>query len=61
MSRAEKAAARAIGVGVLLGAVLAAAAHAAPVTWTLTGVTFDDGSTASGSFVYDGVSSFSVQ
>ena len=45
MSRVEKAAARAIGVGVLLGAVLAAAAHAAPVTWTLTGVTFDDGST----------------
>lgn len=53
MSRVEKAAARAIGVGVLLGAVLAAAAHAAPVTWTLTGVTFDDGSTVSGSFVYD--------
>src|SRR5258707_1392997 len=29
------------------------AAHAFPVTWTLSGVTFSDGGTASGSFVYD--------
>ena len=30
-----------------------ALAHAAPYKWTFTGVTFDDGSTASGSFVAD--------
>ena len=29
------------------------AAHASPVTWNLTGATFDDGTTATGSFVYD--------
>jgi hypothetical protein len=28
-------------------------AHAAPVTWTLTGATFDDTTVATGSFVYD--------
>jgi hypothetical protein len=28
-------------------------AHAAPVTWTLDNVVFDDGATATGSFVYD--------
>lgn len=28
-------------------------AHAVPITWTLSGVTFDDGGTASGSFVFD--------
>lgn len=30
-----------------------ATAHAVPVTWYLSGVTFDDGGTATGSFVYD--------
>jgi hypothetical protein len=29
------------------------AAHATPITWTLQDVTFDDGGTALGSFVYD--------
>ncbi len=33
--------------------VLSAAAHAIPVRWTVTNLTFTDGSTASGSFVYD--------
>ena len=33
--------------------VLSGSAAAAPVTWTLDGVAFDDGGTASGSFVYD--------
>ena len=33
--------------------VTAAPAVAIPVSWTLSGVTFDDGGTASGSFVYD--------
>lgn len=28
-------------------------AHAVPVTWYLSGVTFDDGGTATGTFVYD--------
>ena len=38
----------------LLGLVaLSASASAAPKTWTLTGVTFSDGGTASGSLVYD--------
>lgn len=32
---------------------LATAAHAVPVQWTLDNVAFDDGGTASGSFVYD--------
>ena len=32
---------------------LGSAAHATPVTWTLEGVTFDDGATATGSFVFD--------
>ena len=31
----------------------AIAASATPLVWTLSGVTFDDGGTASGSFVYD--------
>ena len=30
-----------------------ACAHAAPVQWNLSGVAFDDGNTASGSFTYD--------
>lgn len=34
-------------------AMLALSASAAPVTWTLTDTTFDDGGTATGSFVYD--------
>jgi hypothetical protein len=38
---------------VLLGALSAVSAFSSPVTWTLGGVTFDDGGTASGSFVYD--------
>ena len=41
---------------VVIGAVLfmaATSAFAVPVTWTLSGVTFSDGGTASGSFVYD--------
>src|SRR6185436_1870527 len=33
--------------------LLASPAMAIPVTWTMSGVTFDDGGTASGSFVYD--------
>jgi len=33
--------------------LLAGSADAVPVVWTLTGVTFTDGGTASGSFVYD--------
>jgi hypothetical protein len=37
----------------LLFLILPAAALADPVTWTLNGVTFDDGGAASGSFVYD--------
>ena len=39
--------------GMGLAAALALSAQAAPVLWTLNGVSFDDGSTASGSFVYD--------
>jgi hypothetical protein len=38
-----------------LSLVLGLDAWAAPVTWTLSGVTFTDGGTASGSFVYDAV------
>ncbi|MBI5259445.1 MAG: PEP-CTERM sorting domain-containing protein [Burkholderiales bacterium] len=34
-------------------ALLAGTAAAAPVTWSLSGATLDDGSTASGSFTYD--------
>jgi hypothetical protein len=38
----------------LVAALLAlGGAHAAPVTWTLTGATFDDTTDATGSFVYD--------
>jgi hypothetical protein len=33
--------------------VFGVSAQAAPVTWTLEGVAFDDGGTASGSFIYD--------
>jgi hypothetical protein len=38
-------------VGVLV--LCAGTANAVPVTWTLSGVTFTDGGTATGSFVYD--------
>ena len=34
-------------------AAIASIAQAVPITWTFTGVTFDDGGTASGTFVYD--------
>ncbi|MGA8538604.1 MAG: hypothetical protein WB566_03850 [Terriglobales bacterium] len=40
-------------VGLVLIALCAISAHAVPLTWTLQGVTFADGSTASGTFVYD--------
>jgi hypothetical protein len=33
--------------------LICSSVHAFPVTWTLSGVTFVDGGTASGSFVYD--------
>ena len=47
-----------------LGIVCASAlswpnATAAPIVWTLTGVTFDDGGTASGSFSFDSTGPFS--
>lgn len=38
---------------IVLLAAFATTAPAAPLTWTLQGVTFDDGATASGSFVHD--------
>ena len=37
----------------VFGIMFAASAQAATVTWTLSGVTFSDGATASGSFNYD--------
>lgn len=37
----------------LVAAVIAGAAHAVPVVWTLNHVSFVDGATASGSFSYD--------
>ncbi len=42
-----------IGIAILLLAALAGIASATPVTWTLSGVAFSGGGTASGSFVYD--------
>jgi len=39
--------------GILMLVVNIPAAHAIPVTWNLSGVTFDDGGIATGSFVYD--------
>jgi len=36
-----------------VGMLTASSANAAALTWTLAGVTFDDGTVASGSFVYD--------
>src|SRR5262245_61418058 len=41
------------GCVAVLVLALAGAASALPVTWTLQGITLDDGSTASGSFVAD--------
>jgi hypothetical protein len=38
---------------VCIGLVCAPSAFAFPVTWTLSGATFSDGGTATGSFVYD--------
>ena len=38
---------------VIVLAALALAASAGPLTWTLVGVTFSDGATATGSFVFD--------
>ncbi len=37
----------------VLLAIVFGSAHAAPLTWTLSGVSFIDGATASGSFVFD--------
>lgn len=37
----------------ICGAVVFQVANATPITWTLSGATFDDGATAVGSFVYD--------
>jgi hypothetical protein len=34
-------------------ALFSASANATPVVWYLSGVTYDDGGTASGSFTYD--------
>lgn len=39
--------------GLCIGLVCAPGAFAFPVTWTLSGATFNDGGTATGSFVYD--------
>jgi hypothetical protein len=36
-------------------AVVASPVRASPILWTLTDVTFDDGGTASGSFVFEDV------
>lgn len=33
--------------------VAPSSAHATPITWTISGLTFNDGATASGSFVFD--------
>lgn len=41
------------GLGALALALCAASAAAFPVTWTLSGATFSDTGTATGSFVYD--------
>lgn len=43
---------RSFVVGIVL-ACLSAAAAGTPLTWTLNGITFSDGGTASGSFTYD--------
>jgi hypothetical protein len=49
-----------VGAGLLVLAA-ATAAKADPILWTLSGVTFGDGGTASGSFVYDAdLNSFSA-
>ena len=40
-------------LGLCVGLVCAPGAFAFPVTWTLSGATFSDGGTATGSFVYD--------
>jgi hypothetical protein len=42
-----------VALGVGLSFSLIAPANAVPVTWDLTGVTFNDGGAASGSFVFD--------
>jgi hypothetical protein len=39
--------------GLCIGLACAPGAFAFPVTWTLSGATFNDGGTATGSFVYD--------
>ncbi len=41
------------GILALLTFSLAQSAHAIPIQWTLSGITFSDGGTAAGSFVYD--------
>ena len=38
---------------IVLFAFWSISGYAVPVVWTLNGVTFDDGGTASGSFTYD--------
>jgi hypothetical protein len=42
-----------VGLSLLMALCLPSIASADGVTWTLSGVTFTDGGTASGSFVYD--------
>jgi len=42
-----------IALSLILGLSLGAPARAEPITWTLTDIVFDDGGTASGTFVYD--------
>lgn len=41
------------GVLALLMFSLAQSGHAIPIQWTLSGITFSDGGTAAGSFIYD--------
>ena len=44
---------RSYALALILLPLLVASASATPLVWTLTGVTFTDGGTASGSFMYD--------
>src|SRR5260370_6220958 len=50
---------RAVLAAVCAAALSSSNATADPLIWTLTGVTFDDGGTASGSFLFDSTGVFS--
>ena len=52
MITTSRAAALSLIVGISLGA-LSATTHAEPIEWTLNNIVFDDGGTATGTFVYD--------